>query len=226
MKPEIWPVIHLNTLEMAMDNAAIAFNAGCDGVFIIHMEGRDDLVDPVAKEIKKMWPDKKVGVNYLTMNAFDGVLRAESNLFDAFWTDASGVRSDGIEDVAIKVQQFLSICRNIKFFGSVAFKYQRTDPNPALAAELATRLGMIPTTSGSATGKAPPVEKIKSIYEFNQNRPLAIASGVTPENVLSLAPYVSHILVSTGISKSFFEFDADKLNALVNNINGQYVSDS
>jgi hypothetical protein len=215
MTPEIWPVIHLDTPGLAFVNAAIAFNAGCDGVFVIHMNGGDELVTPVASEIKRMWPDKKVGVNYLTMNAFDGLRRAEKNLFDAYWTDESGVRSDGVEEVARNVQWFLSICRPILFFGSVAFKYQKSDPDPSMAAERATRLGMIPTTSGSATGKAPPVEKVKMMREFIQHRPLALASGVTPENVLSLAPYVSHILVSTGISKSFFEFDADKLKALV-----------
>lgn len=50
---------------------------------------------------------------------------------------------------------------------------------------------------------------------IGNDAPLAIASGVTPDNVSAFLPHVSHILVSTGVSASFHEFDPARLRALV-----------
>ena len=75
---------------------------------------------------------------------------------------------------------------------------------------------MVPTTSGLATGHAPEVGKLRAIREaiggYNQ---LALASGAAPENIGRLAPYLTDILVSTGISKNFHEFEPSRLHAMV-----------
>jgi predicted TIM-barrel enzyme len=71
------------------------------------------------------------------------------------------------------------------------------------------------TTSGMATGSAPAVEKIRSMREAIGKHPLAIASGMTPENVSQFMPYADAFLVATGISKSSYELDPAKVAAFV-----------
>jgi predicted TIM-barrel enzyme len=45
--------------------------------------------------------------------------------------------------------------------------------------------------------------------------PLAIASGVTPENVPDYLPWADCFLVATGISYTFDELDPDRVRDLV-----------
>lgn len=44
--------------------------------------------------------------------------------------------------------------------------------------------------------------------------PIAIASGITPENVVEYLPFVDAYLVSTGISADFYNFDFKKTQEL------------
>lgn len=49
---------------------------------------------------------------------------------------------------------------------------------------------------------------------------LAVASGVTPENVQDYLPYVDDFLVATGISKNFHTLDPEKARELAGIIHG------
>jgi predicted TIM-barrel enzyme len=85
-----------------------------------------------------------------------------------------------------------------------------------MAARLAVNLGFIPTTSGHSTGVAADPSHVEAMRKLLEpGDPLAIASGITPENAELFLPFVSHVLVSTGVSSSFHEFDPAKLRALV-----------
>lgn len=48
--------------------------------------------------------------------------------------------------------------------------------------------------------------------------PLAIASGITPENVGEYLPWCDCFLVATGISCSFEELDPERVRALVGRV--------
>ena len=50
--------------------------------------------------------------------------------------------------------------------------------------------------------------------------PLAIASGITPENVLEYVAYVDYFLVATGISRDFHHLDPEKMAALATILHG------
>lgn len=71
------------------------------------------------------------------------------------------------------------------------------------------------TTSGPATGKAPSLDKIQQMKWAMGTNELAIASGITPDNVAKFLPYVDHILVSTGISEGFHSFDPVEVERLI-----------
>ena len=74
------------------------------------------------------------------------------------------------------------------------------------------------TTSGPGTGWSASVEKIGAMKEALGDFPLAIASGVTPENVTDYLGIADCFLVATGISKSFEELDASLLEALLKKV--------
>ena len=135
-------------------------------------------------------------------------------LFEFIKNICTQVSSLGLCFEGLTLQAWAKENKHIDVFASVAFKYQAEDPNPSLAAQLAQSAGFIPTTSGAGTGKAPTVEKIASMYEATGGL-LAVASGMTPENIAQFKPYLSHVLVSTGISKDEYHFDLDKLENFI-----------
>jgi hypothetical protein len=190
------------------------------------MQGDDDIIDPVAHGIKSRLPDLKVGVNYLTMPADKALKRSLEEGHDATWTDAAGIHSEGVMDLPRRCAELLEPRPEHKFFAGVAFKYQRAEPNPVAASLMARDFGFIPTTSGEATGQAPGTKKLADMREGLGTHPLAIASGITPENVGELGRYLSHILVATGISKTFHDFDEEKLRTLMANLPDRIVGAS
>lgn len=212
---EVWPVIHLQGRERALHKARIAFRNGCPGVFIISMEGRDEGIAPIALELKKLYPSKLIGVNYLRSSAEEALRTSLKHGFDATWSDDCGVHSDGVSDMAKRIGVLLKENPKHLFFGSVAFKYKRIDTKPEVAAAHASALGMIATTSGPMTGVAAPVEKLQALRKALGSAPLAVASGVTPHNVHEIRGLVTHILVATGISNQLDDFDETKLHALL-----------
>ena len=63
---KVWPVIHLSTLELAYRNASMAAEHGAEGVFLIHMDGDDEQILPVALHLKSRLPGLMLGGNYLS----------------------------------------------------------------------------------------------------------------------------------------------------------------
>lgn len=104
---------------------------------------------------------------------------------------------------------------NCLYFGGVAFKYQRHVEDFESACRVATRYMDVVTTSGPGTGHAAEVEKIRRMKAALGVIPLAIASGVTPENVADYLPHADCFLVATGISRSFTELDPARVRSLI-----------
>lgn len=215
----IMAVIHHRDEHTTLANAAIAATAGCDGVFLIQMEGRDELIDGPAVRVKAMFPELLVGTNRLSTHPLDAISRDVQLGLDATWCDDPGVRSSGMSplatEISSKVRQVQAVRPDYLYFGSVAFKTQEHDDDPAAAALIAHQAGFIATTSGPQTGTAPSIEKLRVMSSALGTRPLAVASGVSPDNVDAISPFVTWILVATGVSKTFHEFDPEKLQDLV-----------
>lgn len=210
----IWPVIHLDTIELAVANARMAHEEGADGVFLIHMEGEDDLIDVAYWAIRQQVPGLALGANFLSLDALSGMERAVTLGMEASWSDAPGIFSYGTSDQALALAR--AIPQGHIHFAGVAFKYQAHEPDPGAAAARAWALGLVPTTSGAATGQAPPADKLRAIRRvLCPEAPLACASGITPDNFAQLAPYLSHALVATGISEDFHTLGRDKLRTLM-----------
>ena len=195
------PVIHYADDAQAMRNAERAFEAGSDGVLLIHMEGRDELLPGVARAIKARWSDRLVGINGLSTDADAALARNVSDGLDMTWTDGQPTHSAYAPWThADELSAMLAETPGHLLFVGVAFKHQQREPDPAAAARAAVERGMIPTTSGSTTGAPADLDKIAALREaLGPDAPLGIASGVTPANAHLYAPYVSHVLVATGV---------------------------
>lgn len=214
---KILPVIHFIDETTTLKNVEIAFAENSYGIFLISMEGNDRPLIPLAKKIKKIYPNKVIGINLLSLPALEALnLSLEAGL-DATWTDGSGVTSQAVSLQAKQIETVLKQTQH-EFYGSVAFKYQKVDPNPPVAAQKALALGMIPTTSGEATGVAADLGKISNIRQLIGTQPLALASGLTPENIHQYKSLITHGLVSTGISEDFYNFSQTKLKQLMLNL--------
>lgn len=212
----VFPVIHYARDDLARENAKIAFECGCPGIFLIHMSGDDELLWEIARELTAEYPHRKIGVNLLGQTSpSSAILNTLEHGLNMLWLDRCGVSSRGISYEAIRASEMLHDNPEFTFFGSVAFKYQTQDPDPGLAALNAYRMGFIPTTSGDATGEAASEDKLAAIYDRIQDARWAVASGVDASNIKMHKKYCTDVLVSTKISKSFYEFDREKLEELM-----------
>jgi predicted TIM-barrel enzyme len=216
VNPRIIPVIHYADDEQAMRNAGRVFDAGCDGVLLIEMQGRSAPLPAIAGAIKDRWPERLVGINFLGVDPAQALLWNVDGGLDMTWTDEQLTHSSGDQDgEAEEVREVLAAAPGHLLFAGVAFKHQREEHDPVEAALKAVRLGFVPTTSGPATGVAAEAGKIARLrIGIGPEAPLAIASGIDPANASQFSPYLSHVLVATGVSTSFHEFDPAKLRDL------------
>jgi hypothetical protein len=203
---EIWPVIHLRDESRTINNARIAAACGCPGVFLISMNGQDAHIDPAAELIRREVPGLKIGINMLTVDPLDAVLHSLARGYDATWSDYEWQHT---------TIDFLTHGTAHKFFAAVAFKGSTyNEPDPEKSAREAVKRGFIPMTSGSGTGVTAPLDKIERLRDaIGPDAPLAM-SGVHPPTAERLTPLVTHWLVATCISKTFYEFDESKLRYL------------
>ena len=215
---KIYPVIHFLDRDLAHDQAEIIKQCGADGVFLINHFGDDTAVLDAAWEIKQKYlhQDFDVGINLLNTMPSTAARFAILNGLDMVWADDMGVSSKGTTGEGLIVSALARGNPEVKFFASVAFKYQRTESDPADAARVARDKGFIATTSGEATGHAPKLEKIISMSDAVYGE-LAIASGMTPDNVSRYAPYLKYILVATGVAKDNYRVDEERLKMFIIN---------
>ena len=71
------------------------------------------------------------------------------------------------------------------------------------------------TTSGPGTGKPPSLEKIQLMRSYIGKTPLAIASGITPENKSMFNDLVDYLLVASSITSKDEKFEEYKLKLLL-----------
>lgn len=215
MRTQILPVIHYHDADQAMANAEKIASAGCDGLFLIQMQGENEPLIGMGLQIKIRYPHLKIGVNHLGQSPSVSLLYNKNYGIDMTWTDSQLTHT--LERDSSKVQEIAEMLEGTghQYFCAVAFKYQRFEPDPVIAALHAVESNMIPTTSGSATGKEASVEDVASLKRGLDNAPLALASGITPDNFESFCPHISHALVATGVSNSFYDLNEDLLKQLV-----------
>lgn len=219
MKHKFAPVIHVKTLDQARLNVKIAIDSGADGVFLINHQISGNKLVSITNTIREEFPRIYLGVNILDKDPIKFIEKLP--LINALWLDSMNLNEDAnLQPETLKIVMALlkNPSSNIKFFGSVAFKYQPQPKNLNRFIELAVEYANVLVTSGDATGEAASINKIIEIHKYINETfiggKLALASGVHALNVESYKPYVEWFLVASSISKDFYNLDPIKTKEL------------
>lgn len=188
MENRLYPVIHVRSHHHAIESARIALDSEADGVFLINMgDISNELLYEAFMDTYYLFSDEfEVGVNFLTpLNQIPVNIPIGSML----WSDSM----DGYDNKKIDIS-------TVSFYIPYAFKYQ---PQPKVVGSIENlqwveARGDVITTSGNRTGNPPSLEKIQAIYNV-ATKPLAIASGISIDNVDQFKPYVRDFLVGSSI---------------------------
>jgi uncharacterized protein len=219
--PVLLPVIHTVGRSEALKGIRVACTAGCHGVFLIDQELSPPEVLSIVCEARDAHPDLWIGVNLLSRGpsqALADALVACHGRIDGIWSDNAGV--DERSDEQPIADLFVSARRACNwdglYFGGVAFKYQRRVAHEDLGhlVAIATSYVDVICTSGPGTGVAADVAKVRAM-RVGTTAPIALASGITPENARDYLPYVDAYLVGTGIEERFGVLDPHKVEALL-----------
>ncbi|MHA1529755.1 MAG: BtpA/SgcQ family protein [Alphaproteobacteria bacterium] len=224
--PAVMPVIHVLDAEQACRNAGIAIGAGAAGVFLINHDFPKQQLLPVIRAVRARWPALWLGVNFLAVSGREafpvlGRLQAEGCPVDAYWADDACLDEREAEQMAaIEIARIRAGSGwSGRYFGGVAFKKQRpVDPAQyRCSAAIALPFMDVVTTSGIATGHEAEDGKIAELRLGLGDAPLALASGVTPENAARYGRDVDCFLVATGINRDgdFYNIDPARLDALL-----------
>lgn len=210
-------VVHTVSREQALRNAAIARDSGADGVFLIsHGAIRDDQLLAVQADVRAGQPGLWVGINCLSWRPEELFARVGPDV-QGVWVDDALIDESTDDQPAARriaaVQQANGWAG--LYFGGVAFKYQRPVRDLAAAARRAASHMDVVTTSGPGTGHAASPEKVRVMKQAVGDAPLAVASGVTPENVTDYLPWADCFLIATGVSSTFEELDPERARDLV-----------
>lgn len=230
---KIFPVVHIqqNNVDVATREGSKALNLGADGIYLIDHKNGGHYMGPLFETFNNLAdksPDRYIGLNLLglspqsAMYALAKALSKSGNLLfapSALWVD--DMRDDWPISSAMETRDVNPDLRRVRLLGGVAFKYTDTftdDPNMARYETVYLQDSVdVVTTSGSATGQAPSVEKIRAMKEVMGDKLLAVASGITAENIYNYEGIVDEILVGTSIETSPNSgiFDDDKLRELI-----------
>lgn len=215
-KKVLLPVIHVISEMQAMKNVAKAIWAQADGVFLINHDIRSKMLTDIYQTIRKEYKNLWIGLNFLDLRSKEAVRQIINIGADGLWIDDAGLY-EGMTKDPISREELLGQWSGL-YFGGVAFKYQREVKDVATVARLAKDVVDVVTTSGTHTGSSPAIDKIITMKNVIGDCPLAIASGITVENVKNYLPYCDCFLVATGISSSHIELEQYKVKSLADRI--------
>ena len=227
----VLPVIHVLDNEQAERNVQLAIDGGCHGVFLINHDFPYTQFLPIIRHVRNKFPNFWVGVNFLAvtgLHAFPVLaqLGDEGYRVDAYWADDARIdeKCDAENQTEAKeIDQVRQSCGwGGLYFGGTAFKKQRevSETDYAQSASIAYQFMDVVTTSGIATGHSADLSKMSTFRDACGDHPLALASGITPENVTVYLPYVDAVLVATGINikDDFYNIDPARLSMLMQSI--------
>lgn len=216
----VLPVVHVEDREQAVRNTAIAVEAGSDGIFLISMKGRShDYLREIHSEVSEKFPGFWIGVNYLDLPAVEVFANLNPRI-NGVWTDNAEINEslgEQLRAAQIKKAKERNGWQGL-YFGGIAFKYQErvADANLEQTARVAAKYMDVVTTSGSGTGSAPDVTKIELMKRGVGDFPLAIASGISPDNVYKYLEIADAFLVASSLLVPNTEnFDPVKVKALI-----------
>ena len=223
--PVVLPVIHVLDTNQTLTNIRTLIAAGAHGCFLINHDFSVAEFLPIIKAARQAFPSLWLGVNFLGLyahEAFGELARLEKDnvSIDGYWADDARINETSVDQSEAEV---IAIARkasgwNGLYFGGTAFKYQRSvaPEHYSAAAKVASGFMDVVTTTGSGTGEAADPAKIDAFRAGAGDHPIAVASGITPENAATFAS-ADCFIVATGINRAgdFYNIDPDRLSELI-----------
>lgn len=218
------PVIHVtDDREAFWENIQISLDANADGIFLIsHGYLKASALHELGMEVKEKHPFLWIGYNFLDLELGCALLNFKyRDEVDAIWVDdckcgvdygfAKSLNQDSfnykLEKKKCSMQEYLF------YFGGVAFKYCTQPKDLVEACRVGVETTDVVVTSGSGTGEAAELEKIKIMSKEVRtigSKKLALASGVSIENIDEYLPYVDIFMVASSISDSHDRLNREK----------------
>jgi hypothetical protein len=208
---DVYPVVHVNRPEVAIEMANLALSYGADGVYLINHNAtyEDELIE-AYNEVVSQNPDSFIGINLIdrpnALFAFkylnDAIKDGEiTRMPDALWVD------DAIKHArdTLKYREENPNLRVVKYLGGLAFKdtdiYTEDPKKAAWQIRNYANFVDVVTTSGKGYGNPPSTEKIAVMKRVARlyEKPLAVASGISAKNINDYNGNIDQILVSTSI---------------------------
>jgi hypothetical protein len=223
--PALYPVIHNEHVQQTLRDVEVVLNAGADGVFLINHELNASSLLTRYRAVVNEFPSAFVGLNFLDMrNPLDVfILLSRAGVTpDAIWTDWFPSEDKKIAALSkhfreLKENEGANL-RETELFAGVAHKAASYVDDPFLCAEMARTVdGHVDyiTTTGPGTGLQTPIEKLVAMRGVTLMSKLAVASGVTPDNVTDYVPHVDAILVASSLESRFGEIDPERLRTFM-----------
>lgn len=221
--PVVLPVIHVLDTARTLANIDVLSGEGAPGCFLINHDFGVDPFLPIIKEVRAARPDLWIGLNFLAVTGLEAfpklaALEREGYRIDAYWADDA--RIDEQSENQKEAQAILDAKTGWDglYFGGTAFKKQRpvAEADYGQAAAIARDWMDVVCTSGQATGIEAEDAKIAMFRAAIGDAPLALASGITPENAHRYAA-VDCFMVATGINYdgNFYDIDPARLRRLL-----------
>lgn len=226
--PVVLPVIHVLDVGQVERNIRIVKHHGAPGLLLINHDISVDEFLPIIGEVRGRFPFLWIGVNFLAVTGLEafsilGALQRNGVQVDAYWADDARIdetRAGDQQNEAVAIADARRVSGwNGLYMGGTCFKKQRevAPQHYETAARIATSWMDVVTTSGIATGRAPELSKVDAFRRGVSDAPLALASGITPQNAALFASGVDCFIVGTGINidGDFYNFDPIKVEQLM-----------
>lgn len=223
--PVVLPVIHVLDTKRTLENVRVLVGEGAAGCFLINHDFGVEPFESSIRDVRNAFPSLWMGVNFLAVTGRDafpvlGQLQSTGCQVDAYWADDA--RIDEVADVQAEAREIDRVRQASGwtglYFGGTAFKKQREvapEHYETSARKACPHMDVI-TTSGVATGKEADLTKIETFRRGIGERPMALASGITPDNAHLYAD-VDCFMVATGINRAgnFYDIDPARLKRLM-----------
>jgi predicted TIM-barrel enzyme len=217
---QMWVVSYMGSLQDALDDLKASFDNGADAV-VFETNGIKAEHQAILAEVRKQYPDAVLGVNSLGGN---GVTSAQNTFeicrrhkLQIAWTDFSGV--DLIKEMPEFSLHSIESARapGVFYVSGVHMKYGTlVDPEKTIEKSALQAMGWVDgvTITGKGTGQPTDPDRARRARAVLGDYPLGAASGVTPENVHTILPYIDYVLVHTGIATPQHRIVGEKVAAL------------
>lgn len=192
-----------------------------DGIIIINTNCSLDILFNTLNIMKNKYPDLWIGINILGYNIFE-VLNylTEITMVNGLWIDNSYVTDKDYQNIPeIIINHFKNISWDGLYFGGTLFKYIKYSGDTNKICSNSIPYMDIITTSGDGTGIPIEINKLQNIYNIIDNkRPIALASGITSDNIDIIKEYVDIFIVGTYIVDDNYNININNLNLLINKL--------